>query len=205
MDQRHRTKHRKNIQKHTRACRRRGPALLPRPTVPSHTERFCFRHLTPLPLVVPLPQDDPKKLSLVTRPFEICFHLYETTTLGKLHGAYSRQRGVPFHSLRMVYKGKLIAPSQTPKTLKMVDGDFIDMMHKDDKELVEESSKRPSDTAEPDERWICKICFEKDLAVVVMPCRHLCMCRTCTERIISEHEQCPICKGPFEDYFSVFV
>jgi hypothetical protein len=42
----------------------------------------------------------------------------------------------------------------------------------------------------------CVICLEHAPAVVLLPCRHFCVCRTCLEEI----DQCPICRAKFSTY-----
>eukprot|EP00850_Spirogloea_muscicola_P010974 SM000066S20449 [mRNA] locus=s66:443498:445580:+ [translate_table: standard] len=50
------------------------------------------------------------------------------------------------------------------------------------------------------ERLLCRICFERDIAVVVMPCRHRVLCSGCA----SKCKQCPICRGPIDERMVVF-
>ncbi|KAG1712254.1 hypothetical protein DVH05_000004 [Phytophthora capsici] len=42
----------------------------------------------------------------------------------------------------------------------------------------------------------CVICLERVPAVILLPCRHLCVCRECLEEI----DQCPICRSKFSTY-----
>ncbi|ONK78193.1 uncharacterized protein A4U43_C02F15510 [Asparagus officinalis] len=44
-------------------------------------------------------------------------------------------------------------------------------------------------TAVKESRRNCKICGEKDVSVLLLPCRHLCLCRDCEARV----DTCPIC------------
>eukprot|EP00850_Spirogloea_muscicola_P008745 SM000047S16884 [mRNA] locus=s47:560714:562654:+ [translate_table: standard] len=50
------------------------------------------------------------------------------------------------------------------------------------------------------ERLLCRICFERDIAVVVLPCRHRVLCSGCA----SKCKQCPICRGPIDERMVVF-
>ncbi|KAJ1403709.1 hypothetical protein B484DRAFT_338341 [Ochromonadaceae sp. CCMP2298] len=50
---------------------------------------------------------------------------------------------------------------------------------------------------------MCVICCEKEKSVVLLPCRHLCLCDTC-----STHDQlviCPLCREPIVHKISVFA
>jgi hypothetical protein len=53
------------------------------------------------------------------------------------------------------------------------------------------------------EQRMCIICCEKEKSVVLLPCRHLCLCDTC-----STHDQlavCPLCREPIVHKISVFA
>lgn len=45
----------------------------------------------------------------------------------------------------------------------------------------------------------CTICLEGTRSVVLLPCRHLCVCQVCLEEI----DRCPICRAKFATYVSV--
>ena len=52
------------------------------------------------------------------------------------------------------------------------------------------------------EQRLCVICCNEDRSIVLLPCRHLCLCGPC-----SEHESlrdCPLCRKPIQHKFSVF-
>ncbi len=52
------------------------------------------------------------------------------------------------------------------------------------------------------EQRLCVICQEKEKSVVLIPCRHLCLCADC-----ANHEQlklCPLCRRQIESKFVVF-
>lgn len=42
----------------------------------------------------------------------------------------------------------------------------------------------------------CVICLERAQAAVLLPCRHLCVCRPCLREI----DRCPICRSAFSSY-----
>lgn len=54
-----------------------------------------------------------------------------------------------------------------------------------------------------DDRRLCVICCEKEKSIVLLPCRHMCLCEDC-----SEHDdllQCPLCRRQIAHKFSVFA
>lgn len=61
------------------------------------------------------------------------------------------------------------------------------------------------DEDEPDENRTCRICLEKKPSVLLMPCHHMCMCRSCSRRVGSTHEfQCPMCRKHVEGWQLVY-
>jgi small ubiquitin-related modifier len=51
-----------------------------------------------------------------------------TTPLQKLMAAFCQRQGVAQNSVRFLFDGERIAPTQSPKDLDMEDGDVIDVM-----------------------------------------------------------------------------
>ncbi|KAF3776127.1 RING finger protein B [Nymphaea thermarum] len=50
------------------------------------------------------------------------------------------------------------------------------------------------------EKVLCRICFESDIGVVLLPCRHRILCSTCCEKC----KKCPICRMPIEERMPVY-
>lgn len=49
----------------------------------------------------------------------------------------------------------------------------------------------------------CLICYEKTRNIIIKPCKHLCLCRTCFFQL---HKKCcPICKGDIKDFVEIFI
>lgn len=40
----------------------------------------------------------------------------------------------------------------------------------------------------------CVICMENDNEVVMYPCGHFCMCKSCSDQIIKTTNKCPLCR-----------
>jgi len=60
------------------------------------------------------------------------------------------------------------------------------------------------DGAEGSTSYVCKICYENPLDILLLPCNHLCICEACAN---SSHllERCPVCNGPIERKQKIFV
>jgi len=45
----------------------------------------------------------------------------------------------------------------------------------------------------------CVVCLTDPQEVVLLPCRHLCVCHSCLVHI----DKCPVCRTPFEEYMKI--
>ncbi|KAF9348285.1 dolichyl-phosphate-mannose-protein mannosyltransferase pmt3 [Mortierella sp. NVP85] len=59
---------------------------------------------------------------------EVFFKIKRSTQLKKLMEAYCERQGKSSNSLRFLYDGERIQPTNTPNDLEMEDGDSIDVM-----------------------------------------------------------------------------
>ncbi|PON86516.1 Transmembrane Fragile-X-F-associated protein [Trema orientale] len=50
------------------------------------------------------------------------------------------------------------------------------------------------------EKVLCRICFEREISVVLLPCRHRVLCSTCCEKC----KKCPICRVSVEQRLPVY-
>eukprot|EP01063_Lacrimia_lanifica_P013608 TRINITY_DN20245_c0_g1_i1.p1 TRINITY_DN20245_c0_g1~~TRINITY_DN20245_c0_g1_i1.p1 ORF type:complete len:376 (+),score=124.24 TRINITY_DN20245_c0_g1_i1:73-1128(+) len=48
----------------------------------------------------------------------------------------------------------------------------------------------------------CIVCMEPGRSVLILPCRHLCLCKGCAELEMSE---CPLCRKPIESKMEIFM
>jgi E3 ubiquitin-protein ligase MUL1 len=53
-----------------------------------------------------------------------------------------------------------------------------------------------------EEEKLCVICRENPKVMLIMPCRHLCVCEECGHRV--ELDRCPLCRNVIAERFSVF-
>lgn len=52
------------------------------------------------------------------------------------------------------------------------------------------------------EQRMCVVCQEHEKSVVLLPCRHLCVCDTCSTHDLLK--VCPLCREPIAHKISVF-
>ena len=51
---------------------------------------------------------------------------------------------------------------------------------------------------------LCVVCMEREKKVVLLPCKHMCMCKVCTAEIIADSARCPVCREHVADSFEAF-
>lgn len=71
-------------------------------------------------------------------------------------------------------------------------------------EAVEERTNTEKTVRENREmklRRTCKSCREKDVSVLLLPCRHLCLCKECESRL----DSCPICNSMKNASIQIFM
>lgn len=52
---------------------------------------------------------------------------------------------------------------------------------------------------------LCVICQDKLKSVVLMPCRHLCLCLDCYKQLRRYRRECPMCRQPYEHSLQVYA
>ena len=56
---------------------------------------------------------------------------------------------------------------------------------------------------------LCIVCMEDEKSVVLIPCKHLYMCKVCTDKLIAQSGRqkamCPVCRNLIMDTIETFV
>lgn len=53
------------------------------------------------------------------------------------------------------------------------------------------------------QRVVCKICLEKEVEVLFLPCNHLVSCQGCKERLAQK--KCPFCRDTYQATIRVYI
>lgn len=55
--------------------------------------------------------------------------------------------------------------------------------------------------------YLCVICWNDKKTIVLLPCRHLCLCLSCSKKLQTNIEKsiCPICRNDVENFLEVFI
>jgi E3 ubiquitin-protein ligase BOI-like protein len=51
------------------------------------------------------------------------------------------------------------------------------------------------------EQWTCRVCRCKDVSMLLLPCRHLCLCKDCEGQL----DACPLCRAPKNASVQVYM
>ena len=54
------------------------------------------------------------------------------------------------------------------------------------------------------EEHLCVVCQEREKKVLLLPCKHLCMCQQCSNQIGKGDAMCPLCRVPIQSAFATF-
>ncbi|XKL59839.1 hypothetical protein PGB90_000855 [Kerria lacca] len=50
----------------------------------------------------------------------------------------------------------------------------------------------------------CKICFDKPVESILIPCGHMCLCKTCALNLCIRERICPICRCMIKETYKVY-
>lgn len=63
----------------------------------------------------------------------------------------------------------------------------------------------PGDDVSLGDDNLCLVCMSAVKDTVVLPCRHLCLCRKDAQIIRMQMNKCPICRTPVQSYLQIKV
>ena len=66
-----------------------------------------------------------------------------------------------------------------------------------------ERHKLTQQISEDQNAKLCVVCQDDTKSVLLLPCRHLCVCRTCSRR--PELDKCPMCRSRIEQKMDVYA
>ena len=56
-----------------------------------------------------------------------------------------------------------------------------------------------------DDSTLCVVCISNQKRVLLLPCRHTCVCSECCESIIQVEPLCPLCRAHIETHIEAFM
>jgi len=65
------------------------------------------------------------------------------------------------------------------------------------------SSLKTVNTSNSYEEGICIVCLIEKSQIVFIPCRHLCCCKNCAQKLLQE--KCPACNNYYEQYITIIT
>ncbi len=77
-----------------------------------------------------------------------------------------------------------------------------------DKEIKEAAPKAEQEMVPDEEPHICVVCQENQRDTLILPCRHLCLCHVCIEKLPGHdigRRCCPLCRKVIQDTLKVFM
>lgn len=74
-------------------------------------------------------------------------------------------------------------------------------------EPISDSGSDPdaSGSGKADISNLCVICQDREKTVVLLPCRHLCLCKSCSIHLKTYRTICPLCRRSFREAIQVYV
>lgn len=70
-------------------------------------------------------------------------------------------------------------------------------------ELKMSPAKRSQSFRNTEDHHLCTICIEREKNILLLPCKHLCLCRKCFKD--NNLYECPMCRTPIESHLDVFL
>ena len=52
---------------------------------------------------------------------------------------------------------------------------------------------------------LCVVCQDKEKCIMILPCRHLCICQDCQAPLQARNNHCPICRRPVRQTIKAYL
>lgn len=103
------------------------------------------------------------------------------------------------------FNDRLMCKPSVIETMNMIQLEDLEKQLKISLEAVElrKASIIREELGKQKEERLCVICQEKEKSVVLLPCRHMCLCDSCS--IHEQLNQCPLCRRPIAHKISVYA
>jgi hypothetical protein len=82
------------------------------------------------------------------------------------------------------------------------------LITKQNQSQIESNHKTASNTstADTNNKFLCSICLDRTIQCILIPCKHMCTCNKCAEKIRKKNNsRCPICRQNFHQIWDVFL
>ncbi|EDW75993.1 uncharacterized protein Dwil_GK19052 [Drosophila willistoni] len=72
--------------------------------------------------------------------------------------------------------------------------------------MMQKMRDTPMDVNSLNNRPGCVICMDRNRNIVILPCRHLCLCKECSQQFEQRFEdRCPVCRNAISSFLPVYV
>ena len=130
----------------------------------------------------------------------------ETRQLALLQAKMQQQcRDVELESIQVIkplYNELARRQRQISKELQMRKTNE-EKAHKEANDAIGELRNLEKVYREVSDKVLCIVCQEKDREVVILSCKHLCMCLRCANK--TKKSKCPICRQPIKGYITFYL
>ncbi|KAK7279571.1 hypothetical protein RJT34_24624 [Clitoria ternatea] len=147
--------------------------------------------------------DIPTTYSDIASKSDECFGFFRRGS--RLLGWWSIDEGSREEEARLFCAGSSGYNTFSPDTVKkMPRADLVEEIWRLQAALGEQTEVTKFSQEEyerlQNEKILCRICFEEQINVVILPCRHHILCSTCCEKC----KRCPVCRGIIEERMPVY-
>ena len=81
----------------------------------------------------------------------------------------------------------------------------LQLCRKNEEKAIKDLQNLKRNFREVSDKLLCIICQENDRGVIILPCKHLCLCQICADKIKIKKKTCPVCQQPISDYLKFYL